>query len=240
LSPNPLQKGRLKLHLGAATQKGGGMKAKLGLFSVSMLILMLGVIFVAGQTEAASFPLNYTISGGAASPSTVSFGTITFTTITDPTDDYVRVDVDLVDTTSGDPHKVLGVWLNYNDAKFDSSTQDFYPNIQEGENSLGSPGGYVNAWDLHAPETGNLGFEPQSFLICLAGTDLAVEDFLFTDNRGGGLIAGVHIGNYGGEPGRPGEDSIMVAAAPTPIPGTFLLFGSGLAGLFGLRRRFKK
>jgi hypothetical protein len=50
----------------------------------------------------------------------------------------------------------------------------------------------------------------------------------------GTLILGYNDINLGGD-----YDDLIIAAAPTPIPGAAWLLGTGVLGLFGLRRRLR-
>jgi hypothetical protein len=52
------------------------------------------------------------------------------------------------------------------------------------------------------------------------------------DNKKQGYLAAIHLQNTPGS-----EGSSWVRATPTPIPAAAWLFGSGLLGMIGLRRK---
>lgn len=221
------------------------MKNKLLVYFVMFfMMLVASSLGFQGDTEAATvYKLNQIISSKGVSSSPVSYGTMTLT----DNGDAVDFLIDLVDPSTGKPMKILQVYLNYDDSIFDSNVHDFNPSgspfIREDENSITSAGGYVDAWDLEVPATGNFGYEPQSFTVTLPGFDLNPEHFSFTDNRGGNLIGGVQIGSIGGKKrylhlGEPPDH--LIGALSIPIPSAIWLLGSGLISILGVRREFKK
>jgi hypothetical protein len=101
--------------------------------------------------------------------------------------------------------------------------------------------GYPGFFDLKIPEPppGNLGFEIYSDTISAtkdgSSSPLTEQMFNALDTSDNFYVI-VHIGNYGGETGVGGEDSIWVGSQ-VPIPGSVLLLSSGLVGVIFLRRK---
>lgn len=209
----------------------------LGYFVMLFTVLVAAPLGFQGHAEAATvYELNQIISGQGVALSPVSYGRMTL----NDNGDAVDFVIDLVDPRTGKPIKILQVFLNYNDSRFDSNVHDFNPSgspsIKEDENNISSPWGYVDAWDLEVPATGNLGDEPRSFTVTLPGVDLNPKDFNFTDNKGEGLVAGIQIARIGGI--APADH--LIGARPIPLPNAILLLGSGLIGILGVQRKFKK
>jgi hypothetical protein len=201
-----------------------------------------------------TYDLNCIISGGSVEGGnsncangilSPSYGTLTYAdNASDP--NKVDVTIDLTSNSSGDPRKALHFFFNYDDAKFGNSTSFVFTGdlttYSIAENAQ-KPDGYSGFLDIQSPATGNGGFEPITFTIALAGTDLNPADFNFLDTLNK-IFAAVHIGNCGPESGicdqtSPGGNSIWVGATPrtttVPEPTTLLLLGAGLL-LVGMAR----
>lgn len=221
-----------------------GEKMKKATHFSAVLVMVVLSLFLIGSNKAYAlvFDLNTIINGPTLTTAPSSFGTVTLTDV----GSNVRVDINL---TGNSVHRVQSLYLNYNDTLFTNSSQ--FRTINSGtnfgvivaENSSQANGYNIGFFDLRIPDPppGNLGFEPISFSIYMTGRNLDPSDFNYLDTSGR-LYAAVHIGNYGGQPGIGGGDSIWVGAGPSarvPEPATLLLVGSGLLGfgIFKSRRR---
>ncbi len=208
-------------------------------------VLAVAAISAGGwQAEAATITrqLNCPISGGACTPGSTSWGTMTFK---DNATNGVDISIDL----TGNVNKILSFYLNYDDSKF-GNTNTFKWNgannsVDNSKNNVNSPGG-GKGFDLAVPKNGNLNtFDTIAGTLTVVGGNLRVADLDFLTTPGGtpqptkltNIYAAVHIGNYGGVPGQPGGGSITVGAAPVPLPGFAL--GLLVTGAFGSTKLMK-
>lgn len=222
------------------------MKMKAVLVCVLTGLMALGLW--GGQAAASSitYALDCIISGAGCTSSS-SFGTIMFMDGLDANaDGFTDVQV-TVDLNGNSIEKALQVFLNYDDSKFSNATTFGTVPTELGaivnEDQIkpdGYPccgGGTGGGLDLQIPDPppGNLGFEPVTFSLTLAGTNLSIADFNFFNEIGGSskltasdlIVAAIHIGALNGT-----EDSIFVGAqSVVPEPSTLVLLGSGLASL---------
>ncbi|WP_052754518.1 hypothetical protein [Calothrix sp. 336/3] len=184
------------------------------------------------RAEAASFTFNLdcvisgtvggnTYSGGnTCAKVNQSFGTVT---IKDSTTNSKTVDV-IVDLAGNKVHKVLDLYLNYNDSKFQGP--DFNVSAGSGysiqsdtvnENKL-KASGYKGSLDFNikpkATTSSNDGFNAIIALkeSCQSLFDLNASDFNYKDTLNQ-ILAAVHIGNYGNNPGISGGNSIWVGSS---------------------------
>lgn len=227
------------------------------IFRYGLTLLPLLAAPALSDAAVITYDLNCIISGGSIEGGnsncangilSPSYGTVTYAdNAIDP--NKVDVTIDLTDNVSGDPRKALSFVFNYDDSKFSNSTPFVFAGdlttYSIAENAT-KPDGYSGFLDIQSPATGNGGFEPITFTIALAATDLNPADFDFLDTLGK-IFAAVHIGNCGPDSGicdqtSPGGNSIWVGATRVTTvsePTTLLLIGAGLllAGLARTRTR---
>lgn len=215
------------------------MKKFLCIFAVSLVLIISGMH---NSANAIVFDLNYVIEWEKGSVKNKSvqnvFGVASFGTIS-LNDNGNGVDI-VVNLTGAGIHKIQMIALNYDDTTFDSSDPFQTTSgtaIGNDQNNV-KAGGYPGLFDLEIPKNGNLGFEPYNDTITLSATNLAPENFDFFETNGF-YLASVHVGNFGGEPGVGGDDSMWIGATRQPISelATMLLLGFGLIGIAGFGRK---
>jgi hypothetical protein len=222
--------------------------------SVSILAAAAFVAFGAGRAGAVVIPstLNCPIVGGTAcSSATGSYGTVTFT-------DAGTNIVDIGVNVTGSGGSIQYIALNYNEAKFNSSSiftatisgnSVSVGNSENGE-SLNGSGNYPGLFDLQIPPNGTITQAGNNFTIVLTATGLTAADLANFLDTSGKFDAAVHLQDCGPnngtcQPGQTGNNSLVVGELPIPSggplvpePGSLLLLGSALAA-FGLYRRRK-
>lgn len=160
------------------------------------------------------------------------------------TDDYARVTVELTDASLDQAtitfealagyklkNNQLGVQLNVHSTNFVSNPLSDSGNIREF--------GFFNA--TYGPDGGI--YDSFSFKIDnnSSGIDWQYASDVLVPNPDG-YLAAAHMIPVGanGKPTGAGTDYAAGPDNPVPIPAALWLLGSGLIGLVGLRRRFKK
>jgi hypothetical protein len=232
------------------------MKKLLYCVVVALFILIGAIPSVQNRAEATplTFDLNYVLEwdggGGIKNtpvssvfPGLTSLGTITLT------DSANSVDI-MVDLVGSGDLKVQKVYLNYDDNKFDNSSNfsmDSGADIKNDKNDNKADGYTDGEFDLKIKPRKSDKTEPYEDTIT-SDINLIPDDFNFPEPSGL-YFAAVHVGSFDGIPGVESidglnlewSDSIWLGATTgVPEPTTILLLISGLLGLAGLKRRFSK
>jgi hypothetical protein len=214
----------------------------------SVMALLMGVALWAlptpGQAATVTYSLDYIFSPptGSGTP----LGTVTLTDV----DTAVQFDVT---NQAGAGTRLDSLYFNFAQGAIN-------PNQLTFSNVSAAPGSYSTLLALSSSATeaglkadgdgyfdGKISYNTSNFLghgetlsfrLSADGQDLSVNDFHFFSLPGGGTgsyIMASHIQNmpYSG-------NSLWVGTlAPVPLPGALLLFGTGIAGFFGLARTRK-
>jgi hypothetical protein len=206
--------------------------------TIAFSLFLIAILFSLPAQAKLIYDLNEIVDGPSITPAVTSFGTVTFE---DSSSDSDWVDI-TVDLTADGVHRVQSIYFNFsgNSTSYDFDTEGSDLGVVEDEGNL-KAGGYPGFFDLKIPEPppGNLGFEIYSDTISATkdGSPFSLTEQMFNAlDTSGNFFVIVHIGNYGGEPGVGGEDSIWVGSQ-VPIPGSVLLLSSGLLGVIFLRRK---
>ena len=209
--------------------------------SAAALMLAAGMVTSAhatptGITSHLDCPI---VSGSACASSPGSYGTLTFTN-----DGTNTVDIG-VSLNGGSPLSIQDIFLNYNEAKFNSSSTftatvtGASPTVTNSENglSVNGSGNYPGLFDLSIAK---LTQGRAAFTIVLSATGLTAADLVgFTDTLGN-FDAAVHLQNCGPasgncQPGQTGGSSLVVGErVPAPVIGHGLFVLLAVGGvLFG-------
>ncbi|MFZ0931349.1 MAG: VPLPA-CTERM sorting domain-containing protein [Syntrophobacteraceae bacterium] len=220
-----------------------------------LFLIGLGLmLFMAPKAAEASYTLNFdptnTFSGTAPAGSL----TATFTDVTGGV--QLTVTSSLATGENLDPGKAL--YFNFNPSK-DSSLGDLsfaltgntgfsqQSTVETGADSFKADGdGYYDIEFTYTPSTKAFTTgESQTYLIKDSGGSITASDFTqYLSSTGGGTgdwYAAVHVQNTpsgGSGSAWVGAESAEVGVSPTPIPAAAWLFGSGLAGLIGIKRKY--
>lgn len=233
--------------------------------------LSAGVLMASGspaQAASVTYQLNCVVSGTVGSTNydagggsncasvNTSFGSITFA---DNASNANYLDV-IIDAAGDNIHKILGFAFSYNDALFDPTKFSLFSAFRDNgatdvtssttltaiENGTGiAP---VNFLDLSFDLKGQAvsGSENDSFMVTLQYDgglfNLDPSQFGFASGASG-ILATVHLGNYGGTPGIGGNDSIKVGAKIPPtqhVPEPSAMLGlAAIGGTLKVLRRKK-
>lgn len=209
------------------------MKAA-GMIIISCL-LVLGLSAAGAEATSITFNLDGVISGSGYTAASSSFGTVILT----DNGNFVNIDVELANPS----WKILEMGLNYDDAKFSNHSAFSLNNesLTVSENAV-KQDGYKGKFDIDIPGHGNIGtYGSYTGILKLnnGSTDINAADFDFMDTASR-VFASLHIGNY------EGNSSIWVGASldttpspsQVPEPAVIFLLGTGMLGLFVLRRKF--
>jgi PEP-CTERM motif-containing protein len=191
-------------------------------------------------------PITYqlnTVLGGTLTSSAASYGTVTYA-------DGVNTNtVNVTIALNGSGQKIQEFIFNYNDTKCSNSTAfsltGDVSTYSINENGTQADGYSAGKFDVQTPQNGNIGTQPITFNIALAGTNLDPGDFNFLDSSGK-LYNAVHVGNCGTSTCQPngltnGDASIWLGSAPAstsvPEPASVALLGLGMIGTGVIARR---
>jgi len=184
-------------------------------------------------------PLNCPIvSGSACASSPGSYGILSFT------DDGANT-VDIGVNVSGSGGSIQYIALNYNEAKFNSSSV-FTATIggnsvtvgnSENNESLNGSGNYPGLFDLKLPPNGTITQAGNNFTIVLSATGLTSADLVGFLDTAGHFDAAVHLQDCGPnsgtcQPGQTGNNSLVVGElVPAPVIGHGLLVLLAVGGV---------
>jgi hypothetical protein len=225
---------------------------------VLMLTLGLSLYVMPARAMVMTFELDYELSG-ATSPS----GTTPWLTATFDDEDSPGLVKLTMETTNLIGDEYVKVWLFNLDPNLDPTRLNC---IYDGTNSslpetlvdigFTESAGTTLPSDLNSafkadgdgyfdirfgfPESGDVFGAGEVLIYEITGIDtLMASSFNSSSVKGGCAgthLSAAHIGSIGCN----GDDSGWVGANPVPIPAAVSLLGSGLVGLVGLRKKFKK
>ncbi len=176
------------------------------------------------------------VGGSACASSPGSYGTITFTN-----DGTNTVDIGV--NVAGSGGSIQYIALNYNEAKFNSSSMftatinGSSVDVGNSENgiTLNGSGNYSGKFDLQIPPNGTITQDGNNFTIVLSAAGLTAADLVGLLDTSGKFDAAVHLQDCGPnngtcQPGQTGNNSLVVGElVPAPVigHGLFVLLAIG-------------